>query len=89
MEIRRERAKALMDLDRTVIEKVEALKAKGLTSPYLKSFVVARINPIRFQKGGNPEFDETIAKMLASARKFKAEGVKPEQLARAGGAPDE
>src|SRR5580765_4826862 len=49
LEIRRERAKALMDLDRTVIEKVEALKAKGLTSPYLKSFVVARINPIRFR----------------------------------------
>ena len=36
MEIRRERAKALMDLDKTVVEKVEALKAKGLTSPYLE-----------------------------------------------------
>src|SRR5690606_12517457 len=40
--IRRERAKALLDLDKAVIEKVEALKAKGLTSPYLKIFVVAR-----------------------------------------------
>ncbi len=56
-------AKALMDLDKTVIEKVEALKAKGLTSPYLKSFVVARINPIRFRpKDAAPlGFDEVLA----------------------------
>jgi ParB family chromosome partitioning protein len=89
LEIRRERARALMDLDRTVIEKVEALKAKGLTSPYLKSFVVARINPIRFQRGATAEFDETIAKMLAAAKKFKPDSVKPEQVARAGGAAEE
>ena len=66
-----------------------ALKERGFESPYLRPFVVARINPIRFQKGGKPEFDETIAKMLASAKKFKAEGVKAEQLARAGGASEE
>ncbi|HEX2931717.1 MAG TPA: ParB N-terminal domain-containing protein, partial [Candidatus Binatia bacterium] len=30
IDIRRERAKALMDLDKTVVDKVEALKAKGL-----------------------------------------------------------
>ena len=29
LEVRRERAKTLMDLDRTVVEKVEALKAKA------------------------------------------------------------
>jgi ParB family chromosome partitioning protein len=42
------RAKTLLALDDRIIEQVEALKAKGLTSPYLKSFVVARVNPIRF-----------------------------------------
>ena len=31
----------------------------------------------------------TIAKMLASARKFDAEKVKADQVARTGGAPDE
>jgi ParB family chromosome partitioning protein len=86
---REERAAALLELDEAVVAAMAALKERGFESPYLRPFVVARINPIRFQKGGNPEFDETIAKMLASARKFKAEGVKPEQLARAGGAPDE
>ncbi|MBI1993967.1 MAG: ParB N-terminal domain-containing protein, partial [Deltaproteobacteria bacterium] len=42
LETRRERAKAVLELDGLVVEKVDALKAKGLTSPYLKSFVVAR-----------------------------------------------
>ena len=51
--------------------------------------MVARINPIRFQRGAKAEFDETIAKMLASAKKFKADSVKPGQVARAGGAAEE
>ena len=89
LEVRRERADALLELDTAVVAAMAALKERGFESPYLRPFVVARINPIRFQKGGNPEFDETISKMLASAKKFKAEGVKPEQLARAGGPSDE
>ena len=63
-----------------------ALKEKGFESPYLRAFVVARINPLRFQRGAKADFDETIEKMLASAKKFKPESVKAEQLARAGGA---
>ena len=89
LEVRKERADALLELDAAVVAAMAALKERGFESPYLRPFVVARINPIRFQKGAKPEFDETIAKMLASAKKFKAEGVKPEQLARAGGATDE
>jgi ParB family chromosome partitioning protein len=89
LDVRKERADALLELDAAVVAAMAALKERGFESPYLRPFVVARINPIRFQKGGKPEFDETIVKMLASAKKFKAEGVKPEQLARAGGAPDE
>jgi ParB family transcriptional regulator, chromosome partitioning protein len=89
--IREERAKALMDLDRTVIEKVEALKAKGLTSPYLKSFVVARINPIRFRpKDAAPlGFDEVMDRMTKAAEKMNVEKIKVEDLAKSGGAPEE
>jgi ParB family chromosome partitioning protein len=89
LEVRKKRADTLIELDAAVVAAMAALKERGFESPYLRPFVVARINPIRFQKGAKPEFDETIAKMFASAKKFKAEGVKPEQLARAGGAPDE
>ena len=89
MEIRRARAKALMDLDKTVIEKVEALKAKGLTSPYLKSFVVARINPIRFRpKDAAPlGFDEVMERMTNAAEKINVDKIKVEDLAKSGEQP--
>ena len=57
--------------------------------PYLRAFVVARVNPLRFHKGPAPSFDATISKMLTSARNFKAGSIKMEQLARTGGAPEE
>jgi ParB family chromosome partitioning protein len=89
--IRRERANALMDLDKTVVEKVDALKARGLTSPYLKSFVVARINPLRFRpKDAAPlSFDETLDRMTKAVEKMNVEKIKVEDLARSGGASAE
>jgi ParB family chromosome partitioning protein len=91
IETRRERAKALMDLDNTVVEKVDGLKAKGLTSPYLKAFVVARINPIRFRpKDAAPlSYDEVLDRMTKAAEKMNVEKIKVEDLARSGGAPEE
>jgi ParB family chromosome partitioning protein len=89
--MRRERARWLMDLDKTVVEKVEALKAKGLTSPYLKSFVVARINPLRFRPKDAPPlgFDEVLERMTKAAEKMNVERIKVEDLAKSGGAPEE
>lgn len=89
--IRRERARTLMALDAAVIEKVDALKAKGLTSPYLKSFVVARINPLRFRpKDAAPlSFDEVMDRMAKAVEKMNVEKIKVEDLAKSGGVPDE
>ncbi len=80
-----------MALDDLVIEKVEALKARGMTSPYLKSFVVARVNPVRFRpKDATPlSFDEAIDRMIKAAEKFNVEKIKTEDLARSGGALEE
>jgi len=91
LEVRRKRSKAVLYLDDLVVQKVEALKAKGLTSPYLKSFVVARINPIRFRpKEAAPlSFDAMLDRMTAAAAKFDPGKIKTEDLARSGGAPDE
>ena len=89
--IRQERAKTVMELDDLVVEKVEALKSKGLTSPYLKSFVVARINPIRFRpKEAAPlSFDEILDRMTKAAAKLNVDKVKVEDLARSGGAAED
>src|SRR5262249_54648288 len=86
---RERRAAKVLALDDAVGKVVEALKARGLTSPYLKPFVVARVNPIRFSKATEFDFDDVIDKMTASAKKFNAEKVKQEDVAKVGGAPPE
>ena len=91
LETREERAGRLMELEEAVSQAIRALKEKGFQSPYLRAFVVARINPLRFARGrsARASFDSTIEKMLASAKKFKADSVKPSDLARAAGPPEE
>jgi len=91
IELRRERAKTVLALDDQIVEQVEALKAKGLTSPYLKSFVVARVNPIRFRpKDASPlSFDEAFDRMATATAKFNPEKIKMEDVARSGGSVDE
>jgi ParB family chromosome partitioning protein len=73
-----------------VVKQVEALKTKGLTSPYLKSFVVARVNPIRFRpKDAEPlSFDEALDRMAKAAAKFNPDKIKMDDLAKSGGVPD-
>jgi ParB family chromosome partitioning protein len=82
---RQRRGNKVLELDEAVSKVVDALKSKGLTSPYLKAFVVARINYIRFSKATEFDFDEVIDKLTASARKFNVEKVKQEDVAKAGG----
>jgi len=89
LEIRRERAARVLELEEAVAEAVKGLKERGFESPYLRAFVVARINPLRFQRGAKADFDETIDKMLAAARRFDAGKVKADQVARASGPPEE
>jgi ParB family chromosome partitioning protein len=85
LETRRDRAARLLELDAAVGEAVKQLKSRGFDSPYLRPFVVARINPLRFQRGAKADVDETIEKMLAAARRFDAGRVRQDQVARAGG----
>ncbi len=87
--MREERAKKLLELDDAVAKAVSALKEKGFDSPYLKAFVVARVNPLRFRRGGSADFDETIDTMIEAAADFDAAKVKPDQVARSGGPSDE
>jgi ParB family chromosome partitioning protein len=87
LEVRDSRAARLVEVDDAVTEAVKELKAKGFDSPYLKAFVIARVNPIRFKKG-EVEFDETIDKMLEAAQNFDSGKVKQTDVARAAGPPD-
>jgi len=87
---RERRARKILKLDDAVTAAVEKLKAKGLTSPYLRSFVVSRVNYTRFSKATSFDYDDTFDKIIASAQKFNVERVKQEDVAKAGGgAPEE
>jgi ParB family chromosome partitioning protein len=82
-------AAMLRSLDEKVSAAVAKLKAKGLASPYLKAFVVARINPLRWIQGEPPALEEVLGTMESRAAKFNVERIRQEDLAGAGGAPDE
>lgn len=86
-----ERARTVLALDDMIVKQVEALKAKGLTSPYLKSFVVARVNPVRFRPKDAPSlsFDEALTRMMQAAQKFNPDKVRMDDLAKSGGVQDE
>jgi len=86
---RERRAAKLLKLDDAVSKVVAALKDRGLTSPYLRPFVIARVNPIRFSKSTEFDFDEVLDKMTTTAGRFNVDRVKQEDVAKIGGAPPE
>jgi ParB family chromosome partitioning protein len=86
---REARADALLALDDAVGAVVDALKKRGFQSPYLRPFVVARINPLRFMKGEPPPVMELLAGMTKRARGMNVEKIKAEDVARTGGPPPE
>lgn len=83
------RAETVLDLEEKVSALVKRLKDRGLTSPYLRTFVVARINPLRWIKGEPPALEDVLKTMRDRAAKFNAEKIKQEDLASMAGAPAE
>ena len=82
-------AEMLRELDERVAAVIARLKARGFVSPYLRAFVVARINPLRWIQGEPPPLEQVLKTMRERAGKFNTDKVKQEDLAGAGGAPDE
>ncbi len=86
---RERRGSKVLKLDDAVVAVVEKLKAKGFSSPYLKAFVVSRVNYTRFVKSPTIDFDEAFDKITASAAKFNVEKVRQDEIARTSGRGDE
>jgi ParB family transcriptional regulator, chromosome partitioning protein len=83
------RATMVLDLEEKVAAVVNKLKERGLVSPYLRSFVVARINPLRWIKGDAPPLEDVLKTMRERVAKFNVEKIKPQDLAGAAGPPDD
>jgi ParB family transcriptional regulator, chromosome partitioning protein len=84
---RERRGAKLLAVDDEVSRIIEKLKARGLTSPYLRPFVVARVNPIRFSTSTEFDFDDVLDRTLKNTGKFKVDRIKQEDVVRAGGGP--
>jgi len=78
----------ILDLDEKVAEVVKKLKAKGFVSPYLKTFVVARSNPLRFMKEP-PELEDLIKTITGKVERFNVDKIKQSDIVASGGAPDD
>jgi ParB family chromosome partitioning protein len=80
-------AARLAAIDASVKRIVEALQQRGMKSPYLRSYVVARINPVRFHKlkAGESKpampIAQALTRMAAAAKQFNLDKVSLSDLA--------
>ncbi len=80
-------AARLLEIEARVKKIIEGLQQRGFKSPYLRSYVVARINPVRFHraKKGDTTPPMTMAaaltRMAAAVKKFDIDSVKFGDLA--------
>jgi len=80
-------AARLLEIDAEVKKIVAALQERGFKSPYLRNYVVARINPVRFHRAKKGEakppmpLAAALTRMETSARKFDLGSVRPGDLA--------
>jgi ParB family transcriptional regulator, chromosome partitioning protein len=89
LKVHQKHAATVLDLEERVAAVVKKLKERGMVSPYLRSFVVARINPLRWIKGDPPPLEDVLKTMRERAAKFNVEKVRTQDLAGAAGPPDE
>jgi ParB family transcriptional regulator, chromosome partitioning protein len=80
LKVHERRAELVLELEDEVGKVVAKLKQRGLQSPYLRTFVVARINPLRWIKGEAPPAEKVLNTMLDRVAKFNVERVKQQDL---------
>jgi ParB family chromosome partitioning protein len=80
-------AARLLEIDEEVKRIVAGLSARGFKSPYLRNYVVARINPVRFHRAKKDDdrppmtLAAALVRMAAAAKKFDLGSVRPGDLA--------
>jgi ParB family transcriptional regulator, chromosome partitioning protein len=84
---REDYAARLLEIDARVKSLIAALQARGFKSPYLRNYVVARINPVRFHKARKGvtappmPIAQALTRMAAAARGFNVGSVSNSDLA--------
>jgi ParB family chromosome partitioning protein len=80
-------AARIEQIDVQVKRIVAELQKRGFNSPYLRTYVIARINPVRFHKARKGDtkpampIAEALTRMAAAAKKFNVDSVRGADLA--------
>jgi ParB family chromosome partitioning protein len=80
-------ASRLLDIDAQAKRIIEMLQTRGFKSPYLRNYVVARINPVRFHKSKKGDttppmpLAQALTRMAAAVKNFKIDSVSNADLA--------
>jgi ParB family chromosome partitioning protein len=80
-------ASRLLEIEAQTKRIIQTLQKRGFKSPYLRNYVVARINPVRFHKikkgDSKPPMPlaQALTRMAAAAKKFNLESVSNADLA--------
>jgi len=80
-------AARLLDIDAHAKRIIETLQTRGFKSPYLRNYVVARINPVRFHKPKKGDttppmpLAQALTRMAAAVKNFKIDSVSNADLA--------
>ena len=80
-------ATRLLRVDVDVKRIIGELQDRGFRSPYLRNYVVARINPVRFYRAKKGETEPpmsvsaALTRMAAAARKFDTDSVRDSDVA--------
>jgi ParB family chromosome partitioning protein len=80
-------ASRLVEIEAQTKRIIQTLQKRGFKSPYLRNYVVARINPVRFHKlkkgDSQPPMPlaQALTRMAAAAKKFNLESVSNADLA--------
>jgi len=80
-------ASRLLEIEAQTKRIIQTLQKRGFKSPYLRNYIVARINPVRFHKMKKGDskppvpIAQALTRMAAAAKKFNVESVSNKDLA--------
>ncbi len=80
-------AARLLAIDVEVKRIIAELQERGFRTPYLRNYVVARINPVRFHRAKKGETEPpmpmaaALTRMAAAAKKFDTQAVRESEVA--------
>jgi ParB family chromosome partitioning protein len=82
-EERQHRAGMVEAADKLLTDVANRLKRRGVVHPYVKTFVMARCNPLTRARKSLPSFDQAWEKVQAALGRFDVDKIRTEDIARA------